>query len=240
MSDAVRWSSPGAPQRRTERPPRQSGTDLADILERVLDKGIVIAGDIQVNLLDIELLTIKIRLVVASVDRAKEMGIDWWERDPTLSGGRDELEEENARLRDRVERLERLLPADERSAPSDDTHDGPDGASARADDAAVERSIDRAVADAETDGTAADDAADGPADGPADETDDDGPGEDEPGEDEPGEDEPDDGPDPAGHGGRAGAEQDGDGPEAPPRRTRPAATRRRRTTTTRRPARGKD
>ncbi|MFG1636138.1 gas vesicle protein [Pseudonocardia alni] len=235
MSDAVRWSSPGAPQRRTERPPQQSGTDLADILERVLDKGIVIAGDIQVNLLDIELLTIKIRLVVASVDRAKEMGIDWWERDPTLSGGRDELEEENARLRDRVERLERLLPADERSAPSDDTHDGPDGASARADDAAVERSIDRAVADAETDaetdGTAADDAADGPAD----ETDDDGPGEDEPGEAE-----PDDGPDPAGHGDRAGAEQDGDGPEAPPRRTRPAATRRRRTTTTRRPARGKD
>ncbi|MFE7202869.1 gas vesicle protein [Pseudonocardia alni] len=231
MSDAVRWSSPGAPQRRTERPPQQSGTDLADILERVLDKGIVIAGDIQVNLLDIELLTIKIRLVVASVDRAKEMGIDWWERDPTLSGGRDELEEENARLRDRVERLERLLPADERSAPSDDTHDGPDGASARADDAAVERSIDRAVADAETDGSAADDAADGPAD----ETDDDGPGEDEPGEAE-----PDDGPDPAGHGDRAGAERDGDGPEAPPRRTRPAATRRRRTTTTRRPARGKD
>ncbi|WP_434094355.1 gas vesicle protein [Pseudonocardia alni] len=231
MSDAVRWSSPGAPQRRTERPPQQSGTDLADILERVLDKGIVIAGDIQVNLLDIELLTIKIRLVVASVDRAKEMGIDWWERDPTLSGGRDELEEENARLRDRVERLERLLPADERSAPSDDTHDGPDGASARADHAAVERSIDRAVADAETDGSAADDAADGPAD----ETDDDGPGEDEPGEAE-----PDDGPDPAGHGDRAGAERDGDGPEAPPRRTRPAATRRRRTTTTRRPARGKD
>lgn len=233
MSDAVRWSSPGAPQRRTERPPQQSGTDLADILERVLDKGIVIAGDIQVNLLDIELLTIKIRLVVASVDRAKEMGIDWWERDPTLSGGRDELEEENARLRDRVERLERLLPADERSAPSDDAHDGPDGASARADDAAVERSIDRAVDDTETD-TETDDQTDetddDAADGPADETDD----------DEPGEDAPDDGPDAAGPGDRADAERDGDGPDAPPRRTRPAATRRRRTTTTRRPARGRD
>ncbi|NMO88593.1 gas vesicle protein [Actinomycetospora sp. TBRC 11914] len=87
--------------------PRNSGTDLADILERVLDKGIVIAGDIQINLLDIELLTIKLRLVVASVDRAKEMGIDWWERDPTLSSGHKELEEENRRLRERLETLER-------------------------------------------------------------------------------------------------------------------------------------
>jgi hypothetical protein len=51
----------------------------------VLDKGIVIAGDIQVNLLDIELLTIKIRLLIASVDHAREMGINWWEGDPTLS-----------------------------------------------------------------------------------------------------------------------------------------------------------
>jgi len=58
---------------------------LADILERVLDKGIVIAGDIQINLLDIELLTIKLRLLIASVDKAKEMGIDWWQDDPTLS-----------------------------------------------------------------------------------------------------------------------------------------------------------
>lgn len=62
--------------------------NLADILERVLDKGIVIAGDIKINVLDIELLTIKIRLVVASVDRAREMGLDWWETDPTLSSGR--------------------------------------------------------------------------------------------------------------------------------------------------------
>jgi hypothetical protein len=84
-----------------------SGDSLADILERVLDKGIVIAGDIQINLLDIELLTIKLRLVVASVDKAKEMGIDWWERDPTLSSGARELEDENKRLRERVEALER-------------------------------------------------------------------------------------------------------------------------------------
>ena len=61
---------------------------LADILERVLDKGIVIAGDIRVSLLDIELLTIRIRLLVASVDKAREMGIDWWEHDPSLSGRR--------------------------------------------------------------------------------------------------------------------------------------------------------
>ena len=59
---------------------------LADVLERVLDKGIVIAGDIQINLLDIELLTVKIRLLIASADKAREMGIDWWQNDPFLSG----------------------------------------------------------------------------------------------------------------------------------------------------------
>jgi hypothetical protein len=93
-----------------------SETNLADILERILDKGIVIAGDIQVNLLDIELLTIKLRLLIASVDRAKEMGIDWWEGDPALSSaardnGHDELERENRELRERLERLERRLDA---------------------------------------------------------------------------------------------------------------------------------
>src|SRR5262252_9941779 len=59
--------------------------NLGDILERVLDKGLVIAGDIQVNLLDIELLTIKLRLVIASLDTAREVGINWWENDPWLS-----------------------------------------------------------------------------------------------------------------------------------------------------------
>ncbi|MFF1274796.1 gas vesicle protein [Streptomyces marokkonensis] len=87
-----------------------SGANLADILERVLDKGVVIAGDIRINLLDIELLTIKLRLVVASVDKAKEMGIDWWESDPALSSRarRDELARENAELRERLARLEEL------------------------------------------------------------------------------------------------------------------------------------
>ena len=65
---------------------------LADVLERVLDKGIVIVGDIQVRLLDIELLTIKVRLMVASVDRAREMGINWWEGDPFVSNLADVLE----------------------------------------------------------------------------------------------------------------------------------------------------
>ncbi|MFF3462001.1 gas vesicle protein [Streptomyces sp. NPDC002619] len=93
-----------------------SSANLADILERVLDKGIVIAGDIQINLLDIELLTIKLRLLVASVDKAKEMGIDWWEHDPALSSrARDErsLAEENRRLRDEIDilRQDRSLPA---------------------------------------------------------------------------------------------------------------------------------
>jgi hypothetical protein len=85
-----------------------SGANLADILERVLDKGIVIAGDIRINLLDIELLTIKLRLIVASIDKAKEMGIDWWEDDPSLSSGarRKELARENAELRERLAALE--------------------------------------------------------------------------------------------------------------------------------------
>jgi hypothetical protein len=83
--------------------------NLADILERVLDKGIVIAGDIQINLLDIELLTIKIRLLVASVDRAREMGINWWETDPRLTAQAESLESENRELRERLERLERAI-----------------------------------------------------------------------------------------------------------------------------------
>jgi len=86
--------------------PRNESDGLADVLERVLDKGLVIAGDIQVNLLDIELLTIKIRLLIASVDKAKEMGIDWWEHDPTLSSGERNLVEENERLRRRLGELE--------------------------------------------------------------------------------------------------------------------------------------
>src|SRR2546423_493512 len=83
-------------------------------IERVLDKGIVIAGDIQINLLDIELLTIKLRLLVASVDRAREMGIDWWENDASLSSkARKELESENNDLRERIARLESAVALEE-------------------------------------------------------------------------------------------------------------------------------
>lgn len=67
-------------------------TNLADILERVLDKGIVIAGDIQIRIADIELLTIRIRLLVASVDKALEMGINWWQSDSYLSSKVKEAE----------------------------------------------------------------------------------------------------------------------------------------------------
>jgi hypothetical protein len=61
---------------------------ISDVLERILDKGIVIAGDIKIDLLDIELLTIRLRLLVASADKAREMGIDWWEGDPFYSSRR--------------------------------------------------------------------------------------------------------------------------------------------------------
>ncbi|HUT57645.1 MAG TPA: gas vesicle protein [Phycisphaerae bacterium] len=93
---------------------------LADVLERVLDKGVVIAGDIKVKLVDIELLTIQIRLMIASVDKAKEMGIDWWTRDPnlcSLPGGRQK-DGELADLRKRVEGLEMRTPVKRVPPPS--------------------------------------------------------------------------------------------------------------------------
>jgi hypothetical protein len=115
MSERSEYALYNRRQSELSRPPAASGgpANLADILERVLDKGIVIAGDIQINLLDIELLTIKLRLLVASVERAQEMGINWWESDPSLSKDAKELEEENKDLRERLDRLERIagLPA---------------------------------------------------------------------------------------------------------------------------------
>jgi len=81
---------------------RPEPASLADVLERVLDKGIVIAGDIRVDLVSVELLTIRIRLLIASVDRAREMGIDWWERDPMFSSrARAEIASEAVRHPDR-------------------------------------------------------------------------------------------------------------------------------------------
>lgn len=85
-------------------------TNLADILERVLDKGIVIAGDIKIQIADIDLLNIKIRLLVASVDKAMEMGINWWQQDSYLStkAKTADIEQENRELKKRLERNEEL------------------------------------------------------------------------------------------------------------------------------------
>jgi hypothetical protein len=76
---------------------RRQPDSLADVLERVLDKGVVIAGDIVVNVLDIELLTLKIRLFVASADTAREMGMDWWTQDPFFSPGASQVESSGRR-----------------------------------------------------------------------------------------------------------------------------------------------
>jgi len=85
-------------------------TNLADILERVLDKGIVIAGDIKIQIADIDLLTIKIRLLIASVDKAMEMGINWWQEDTYLStkAREKELMQQQETLEARLEKLEAL------------------------------------------------------------------------------------------------------------------------------------
>ena len=84
-------------------------TNLADLLERVLDKGIVIAGDITVSLGQVELLSIKLRLVVASIDKAQEIGIDWWRSDPALSSHARQMELQNQELTARLERMEQRL-----------------------------------------------------------------------------------------------------------------------------------
>ncbi len=84
-------------------------TNIADLLERVLDKGIVIAGDIKISLVDIELLTIQLRLVICSVDKAREMGMDWWVNNPCFSGReapREEVADSLVRIEERLQRLE--------------------------------------------------------------------------------------------------------------------------------------
>ncbi|MDG4648423.1 gas vesicle protein [Roseibacterium sp. SDUM158017] len=85
------------------------GDSLADVLERILDKGIVIAGDISVSLVGIELLSIRLRLLIATVDKAKELGIDWWENDPRLSSRAGATGTENAELLERIAGLERAM-----------------------------------------------------------------------------------------------------------------------------------
>jgi len=94
-----------------------ASSTLADVLERVLEKGIVIAGDITVSVGNVELLNVRIRLLIASVDKAKEIGINWWESDPYLNSRAQELLETNRQLQQRIlhleEQLVHLLPKTE-------------------------------------------------------------------------------------------------------------------------------
>lgn len=90
-------------------PTRSQG--LVDVLDRILDKGLVIAGDIKVNLANVELLTIQVRLLVCSIDKAEQIGLNWWKYDRALSGGGESqrLAAENEELRDRLRRMEETL-----------------------------------------------------------------------------------------------------------------------------------
>jgi hypothetical protein len=88
---------------------RASG--LVDVLDRVLDKGLVVAGDIKVSLAEVELLTIRIRLIVCSIDKAEQIGLDWWRYDTHLAPGRDRLAVENEPLKKQIRSLERRIAA---------------------------------------------------------------------------------------------------------------------------------
>jgi hypothetical protein len=93
-------------------PSHHRATGLVDVLDRVLDKGLVIAGDIKVSLAEVELLTIRIRLLICSLDKAQEIGLDWWRYDRELSpGGRREAIAENDELRAQIRQLEQRVAA---------------------------------------------------------------------------------------------------------------------------------
>ena len=117
-------SSPGQPSIQRSMPTASQSSSLADILERVLDKGIVIAGDISVSVASTELLNIRIRLLIASVDKAREMGINWWEGDPYLSHKAEKLRLENEALNDRLGTLEAELRSLKQLQSSPKTSDG--------------------------------------------------------------------------------------------------------------------
>src|ERR1700720_2336529 len=84
-------------------------TGLVDVLDRVLDKGLVVAGDIKVSLAEVELLTIRIRLLICSIDKAEQIGLDWWKFDHHLSPGKQTLSAENEELRKEIRTLQRKL-----------------------------------------------------------------------------------------------------------------------------------
>jgi len=89
----------------------RSSASLVDVLDRVLDKGLVVAGDIKISLAEVELLTIRIRLLVCSLDKAQQIGLDWWKYDRHLSPGRGDLALENAELKREVHELQDRLSA---------------------------------------------------------------------------------------------------------------------------------
>jgi hypothetical protein len=91
--------------------PYRRSTGLVDLLDRVLDKGLVVAGDIRVSLAEVELLTIRIRLLVCSIDKAEQIGLDWWRQDPNLSVGARRLTQENEDLREQIRLLEDKVTA---------------------------------------------------------------------------------------------------------------------------------
>jgi hypothetical protein len=91
-------------------------TGLVDVLDRVLDKGLVVAGDIKVSLAEVELLTIRIRLMICSIDKAEEVGLDWWKYDRHLSPGREEIMQENRALREQLRLLERRVASTTRTS----------------------------------------------------------------------------------------------------------------------------
>jgi hypothetical protein len=93
-------------------PSHHRGTGLVDVLDRVLDKGLVIAGDIKVSLAEVELLTIRIRLLICSLDKAQEIGLDWWRYDRELSpGGRRDAIAQQDEMRAQIRQLEQRVAA---------------------------------------------------------------------------------------------------------------------------------
>lgn len=99
-------------------PGRSHSSGLVDVLDRVLDKGLVVAGDIKVSLAEVELLTIRVRLIICSIDKAQQIGLDWWRYDHHLAPGRQQMELEKEELRHQIKLLERKVESLTRKTPA--------------------------------------------------------------------------------------------------------------------------
>ena len=86
-------------------------TGLVELLDRILDKGLVVAGDVKISLAEVELLTIRIRLLICSIDKAEQIGLDWWRFDHHFSPGKQLLSAENEELKKQIRALQRKLTA---------------------------------------------------------------------------------------------------------------------------------